>query len=736
MNKQLVRSLLSLVLLSIITISMVAPAQAQELNLNNITFEQLGQDEISLFGPFDGDSFSFALPADWAISDGAQLNLSFGISFNTAVEGQPDVNRTGNGTLTVLLNGVVLRAVPLYTVGEHEVNIAIPLDAFTPTRTDGRMELRFNLDDRVSCYDLTNNSHMSVFLHTKSYFYLPHSSIQPDTSLENFPRPIYQNSFFEDTALLVIPDQPTAAELQAMITVATGLSSVTSNGVILDLTTLSKITPEQAANNHLIYVGNAASLAVLERLELPQPIIDGKYQITGGDPDDGVVQMINSPYSNAHVILVVSGNTDQGTIKAAQALSTGVFLTPVSPNLAIIQQVQPVPVLAARPEDQTLAELGYDSRLFRNRGLDTFPFEFYIPPGYNVAFDGYFEMVFTHSALLSYDRSGISILLNRKPIGSVRMSDSTAASSYNQVQISIPATAVEPGYNLMEVQTNLIPVDYCTPPSFQGLWVNLWNDSNLHLPLTLSPANTMDYLDLSHFPDPYVANPTFGNTAFVLSRDDLESWRSAVQIAAIMGAGSRSPLTTVSAFYGDDPLALERDKYNLIAIGTPSQMSFIGELNNNLPVPFEESDVAPMGDKFQVTYRIPTDSPLGYVETMTSPWNSNNAVLAILGNQQQGLMWATTSFIDPDLRSELAGNFAVINDRQILTTDTRLSSSVNIETSGEPGVSVIPPAGDTTPQIPESPEWILPVFISLLALIVLIIVVAIIRRWVTNRTRR
>jgi hypothetical protein len=736
MNKRLISSLLSLVILSIVTMSMAAPVQAQELVIDNVTFEQLGQGEISLYGPFEDDSFSFALPADWAITNGARLYLSFGLSFNTAVEGLPDdFVRTGSGTLTVRLNGVVLGAISLNTVGEHEVDIPIPRDAFIPIRDDGRMELRFSLDDRASCYDLYGYSHVSLFIHTNSYFHLPHDYAQPDTRLENFPRPIYQNSFVEDTALLVIPDQPTTAELQALMTVASGLGSITSNRLILDLTTLSKITSELAASNHLIYVGKAESLGVLETLELPQPIINGKHQIIEGGTDDGVIQMINSPYSRAHNILVVSGNSDLGTIKAAQALSTGDFLTPLLPNLSIIQDILPMPIMAVRPEDQTLADLGVEGRLFQNRGINTFPFEFYIPPGYVVADDAYFELVYAHSAILAYERSGITVLLNKKPIGSVRMTETTAASAINEVKVPIPPTAVVPGYNLIEVKVNLVPVDICTPRNFQGLWVNLWADSNLHLPLLISSITATAYLDLATFPEPYIVDPTLSNTALILPNNDLESWRSGVQIAAFMGSISRGPLITLSTFYGDNALEAEREKYNLITIGTPSQMPFINEFNDMLPVPFMESNIAPMGDNFQVIFRIPTDSPLGYVETMASPWNSENAVLAILGNQPQGLMWAATSFTDPDLRSELAGNFAVVNDRQILTADTRLSSAVLIDSSEVTGVVEVP-QDDETPLPPaEPPEWIMPAIIVLVSVIGLIIVVALIRRWITSASR-
>jgi hypothetical protein len=737
MNKQLVRLLISLITLSIITTSMVAPAQAQELDLTNVTFEQLGQSEIDLIGPYDSTYFLFAIPADWIIINEPELNLSLGVSFNEAIENQPDNADVSSGTLSVRFNGDVLTVIPLFEIGEHEIKIPIPLDAFTSNRDDGRMELRFSLDNRVSCYGDNIRAHMSVFIHPNSYITLPHDFVLPNTSLEIFPRPIFQNSFVEDSAVLVIPDQPTAAELQAAITVASGMGSITSNRLLLDMTTLSKITPEHAASNHLIYVGNASSLTTLEIFDLPQPYINNRFEIFEGDPDDGVIQMINSPWSTAHVILVVSGNTDQGTIKAAQALSTGFFLTSLSPNLAIIRQVQPDPIVIARPENQTLADLGYPNRLFSQRGINSFRFEFYVPPGYTAAFDAYFELFFAHSALLEFDRSGISIFVNQSAIGSTRLTETTAAQATNGVQFPIPASIVVPGRNTIDVIANLIPIDFCTPPGYQGLWVNLWNESILHLPLTVSPIRAVSSLNLADYPAPFISDPTLGSTAFVLSRNDLESWRSAAQMASFMGLRARGTLTTLSVFYGDETPSTEMEKYNFIIIGSPSQNPIINEINSDLPVPFlESSDIVPLEDNFQVTYLIPSDSPLGYVETMPSPWNPDYAILAILGNQPQGLLWATTAFIDPDLRSDLAGNFAVVNNRQILTAETRSSSSAIIDTIGVTQVGGESQIEDTTPPKSEQPEWILPVIIGLVSVIVLIIIVALIRRWITSASRR
>jgi hypothetical protein len=599
------------------------------------------------------------------------------------------------------------------------------------------MVLSFDLANPLACYDNYNNGNVSVYIHSKSYFTMPHESIQPDTSLVNFPRPIFQDSIDVDAALLVIPDEPTTAELQAALIVGAGLGNLTNNKLLLDLTTPGNLTPEQAASAHLVYVGNTASLPILKELNLPQPVIDNEFQIPEGSPDDGVVQMINSPWSDAHVILIVSGNTGQGTIKAAQAIGSGIFFTNRFSNLAVIQQVENTPVSPVQPTDQTLADLGYPGRVFENWGVSSTSYSFYVPPGWTLASDANFEMAYGHSALLDYDLSGISVLVNGSPIGSVRLSDSTADQAINQAQVVMPASAIVPGYNRLDVKVNIMPIDYCVSRSLRGLWIRLWPESTLHLPLIPASANLVSNIDLAAYPAPFVYDPMLENTSFVLAKDDLESWRAALQIAAYLGYRAGGASFAPSVFYGDDIPAPERSKHNLLVIGIPSQLPIMSEINNVLPASFSGvSDIAAIENKFQITYRIPTDSPLGYVELLSSPWNPDNMVLAVLGNQTQGVSWAASSLIDPDLRSQLAGNFAVINDRQIITTDTRLAQTILIPATQEPGVDVVLPNGDYTPTITQRPNWILPAFIMSIVLVVLVLVVVALRSWSRNRTRR
>ena len=139
----------------------------------------------------------------------------------------------------------------------------------------------------------------------------------------------------------------------------------------------------------------------------------------------------------------------------------------------------------------------------------------------------------------------------------------------------------------------------------------------------------------------------------------------------------------------------------------------------------------------QVTYRIPLDSPMGYLELLPSPWNPDNMVLAVLGNGSQGIGWAATSLITSNLRSQLAGNFAVVNDRQIISSDTRLTSTIQSNVGPTPAaVAAVPPSATQSLPASQRPNWILPILILSILAAAVVLVITLLRSRARNRTPR
>ena len=701
---------------------------------NTINFFQIQQDDIQLVGPYDVAFLVFGLPAEWELNAPATLNLNLHVSLSaiSATVGEERVVGSG-GTLVVEFNRQIVGSFPLTQNEDLTLPIQVPLALLEPVREDGHQEIVFILDSGFSCLI---NQQMALTIRSSSNVTFPHAIVLPNTNLARFPFPIYQDTIYPDSALMILPDQPTAEELQSAMALSAGLGRMSGASMLLDLTTINAATPDQFENNNLIFVGKAASLPLLDQLQLPLSPNAGSFQSEADD--DGIVQMVHSPWSSGRVVLLVSGNTDGAVAKAAQAVSTGVLRQNANPNLSIIQNIQESIQELQQNTDFTLSDLGYDSTLLQRRGVDSVSYTFYVPPGMTVSPDAYFELVYGNSALIDYGRSGLVIQANGQPIGSVRFSDETAATTTNRIQINIPSSVVLPGTNTLEIISNLQPTDFCSIPNLRGLWANIWSESRFHLPLIQTIAQTNLAIDLADFPAPFILDPSLRTTAFVLQPNDVESWRSAQQLAAYMGDRSNGSIVLLKTFYADAIPEVARSSLNLIVLGLAPQMPIMTELNDFLPAPFETEAGIASERNMQVTFRIPSNSPVGYVEFLPSPWNETNFVVVAVGNLRQGATWAASALYEASLRSRLAGNFAVINDQQVTTTDTRISSPAaeNPISTAQPDVVVVPPAVDTITPVPVSrPVWILPALLLTVGLIVLILLGVIYNSAVQSRRR-
>ena len=355
MSKKLTRLTLLVVLCSGLLFSQFISVGAQRLesplvqatptedvismDATQVPFTIFQEEDIPLSGPFDLTYFTFAVPNSWALSTGTELHLDMTVYQNRVFSsefGYPLV--TGGGTLTIYLNNTVLGVLNLNENGNVQTILPVPIGAFTSNRSDGRMAFYAELDAGDFCYV---DEDFSLFIHPTSFFFLPHSIVAPAPDIVNLPKILYQGTFIQESALIVLPDKPSAAELQAALTVAGGLGNISQNNLPVDATMMSALTPEQRSSNHLILVGKPSAFTILENLGLPDPPVGGSFQITTGISDAGVIQLVNSPWDASKVVVLVSGNSDTGVIKAAQAVSTGVIRPHRFPNLAVVEEVQP-----------------------------------------------------------------------------------------------------------------------------------------------------------------------------------------------------------------------------------------------------------------------------------------------------------------------------------------------------------------------------------------------------------
>jgi hypothetical protein len=547
---------------------------------------------------------------------------------------------------------------------------------------------------------------------------LPHTvELQPAT-LQKLPYPLFQDSPLEaDTAALIVPAQPTMGELQAALTVAGAFGNLTRNKIQIPLITENALTTTLRNESNLIFVGRAGRIALVDKIDLPAAPVSGSFATAGAEANDGVIQIAVSPWNANRSVLLISGNNDAGIIKASQALSTGTVRSTIDPALSVVAEVRDPATLTTTVDlnqtaaispglvvvERTFADLGYETRTAFGIGAQVFDYTFQMPKGYELSENGYLDVVFAHSSLLSYNVSGILIRVNDQPLSTIRFSDETAQNG--NIRVAIPRSSLVSGENKITLSANLVPSTLCIDPNAAGVWGSIRSESLLHLALQPARVTKQVSRNLNAYFDPFISDPNLGNVAFVLPTNDSVSWNVAAQVAADLASRVDGGVIELTAVFSDQTAAIS-GTHNLIVIGKPTTQPIIAGLGKALPAPFPANSNQPILGNSRVVYRVPEDLSLGYIEILPSPWNSERTILGILGSTEEGVQWSSAVLHTPRQRSRLNGTVAVINGDQIsienpsVTSDTSaLAAKIITPTDAEPDFRPLT-------EIPR-PRWIL-----------------------------
>lgn len=739
MNK-ILRQILSALMLGsllgslVFTVAIAAPpAQTTTGNEAVIRLDMIGETDTLLRGPFATMNARFGLPANWAFESAASLQLIITSTFiSESSQTIPNGQFIGS-TLNVSFNDSDVATIPLLAGPSVTYDIPIPASALQSHLNDGRHQLSLFLDAGNDCTDSTR--HTSIVISAASHFTIPFAEQTPTLDLTTLPRPIFQrDSIFPVNSTLVVPDQPTAQELQAALTVATSFGRMSNGEMSVSLVPMSQITPEMRTDSQLIFIGKSSTLSLLQGVDLPAPVSSRSFAPDGMQADDGILQIAVSPWNTGRALLVVSGNTDAGVVKAAQALSSENIQTIGDHRLALIANVLP-PTAAQQSnttlqrETQTLAELGYGIITMNGVGRKESLVRFTLPPGFVAAEDTYLDLTVNHSGLLDFSRSGLTVFMNQNLIGSVLLSEQTASTVTQRIRI--PASSLTTGTNELRFQGDLAPISQCSILDFSNLWLSILPESILHLPLRPAIAGSVQLRDMSSYPYPFASEPTLSNLAFVLTKNDASTWNAAAQIALQLGRQSSGALFNLAVAYDGEIPDDIRNGRNMIVIGLPSDLPLLKELKDSLPAPFDEGTNVAVLQGQQVAYRFPADADLGFLELLASPWNAERVILTVVGTTQAGIEQASRILTNATSRNRLRGNFVLVNGESLSVADTRTGlgladiSDVSVASAAQPQVAE---AGATA--IPASPVSVLtndvgwiPVVVGGLAVAILIVLI-------------
>jgi len=445
------------------------------------------------------------------------------------------------------------------------------------------------------------------------------------------------------------------------------------------------------------------------------------FFLQGGWPvpeNDGILQEIISPWDRTRAILVITGLDDESVYKAGRAMGSESHFPGMQGQVALVQAVRPRsdPPMKSLAADLTFADLGYDDRVLEGASQEI---NYYvdIPGAWNMSRGSYLDLHFSHSQLIDYRASSLTVLFNSQPVATIALDDETALGE--GLKVELPASQTRPGKrNKISIQAELHPLDECTRVE---TWLLVANTSLLHLEHTERDAHP---LDLGFYPHPFDQRSDLGDLLFALPpQPQPEEWGQMLQIAAALGkaVGGSSMKPAVAVGEGRSQTTLS--EYHIVVIGRPSRHPLLRQINDQLPQPFLPASDLIEQKLNEVVLRLPPDVSLGYLELIPSPWNPERGLLAITGTSDEGVAWATRALVNRPW--DLQGNLALVREAEVRTLDTHKLTRSGLEAAVSTAVpeltpvatlpapttavspAATPPATQATPQDTAYPVWLI-----------------------------
>ena len=281
---------------------------AQELGDGVFTFADLGlEEDMVLNGPYDSGVLRFDIPPTWQLKPGAELELevtSYFVGEGTLV--QANENALVGATLEVYFNDVLQQTIPLVEGNRVVYRIPVSSDALVPTTDVGWHKISFFLDAAVDCNLEFHKTTVMIDINSRAL--LQYDQVPLALDLRRLPWPFYQDRRkMNDPVVLVIPDSPSAEELQSALVVMGSFARMTGGKLPVNMIPISQLTDDIKGQSHLLMVGKPLAFSVLSEFSFPVPLDEAGFFSQEATNDDGVIQAISSPWNPERVILLVSG---------------------------------------------------------------------------------------------------------------------------------------------------------------------------------------------------------------------------------------------------------------------------------------------------------------------------------------------------------------------------------------------------------------------------------------------
>lgn len=570
-------------------------------------------------------------------------------------------------TVTAVINGYPISSLNLVNGNASIVNwdISIPKQYIKGALLT--VVFKRNTDiEGISCISASDTGSWVAFApdSTISYQYT-YKEYVPNLSL--FPLPfINQSSITKDNVVIVLPEQFDKNELESAYYVANALYiRKTWRGVDLTGLTSDNLANQVKAASNIIMIGVASKIKPLLAADLSPLKMNNDGYLTDAnnkviDDETGVVIALTSPWNSHNAILVVTGNSTNSVIKAAQALREKEFN-----NLVLFDKyafVNSLPKFNEKKIDWTdthFDDLGYKNEVVYGGGENSIKYTVNLPANQlPVGMD--VDLHYAVSPLLSgRDASFVSVKANELPVTGEHIT--TSDSNNKRWRFHINGENLKPGKNEITFNFDLkYHNKYCTSDDLTLAWAVIYADSALKvkfdkndISLTFSDFNVVDQ-DIS---------------VFIPKIEPIFKQQPLLNFILNM-ARNISRINQFEIYYGDADIASASQKSNIIYIGNMADSQTLNALRHHFPFCYFDNKVM-IKQSIMPYFHLSDETPEALLELIKSPYDDAHQFLLVTANNINGYQLAIDTLFNPSRNQYLQGNTALIyEDGTFTSVDT------------------------------------------------------------------
>lgn len=427
-------------------------------------------------------------------------------------------------------------------------------------------------------------------------------------------------------------------------------------------------------NDRLVVIGTPAEQPLLSQLSLPFPVKSG--QILDGNnsplpPDVGVL-MLTTVKDGGNPVLVATGNSGEGVLKAVQFLvqtqdsqiGTGQAITVTSLTEAPALAPRAWPGYLPTNNRFNLRELTMENRqpfedtTVRGTNAPSVQIPFKSLPDDRFSRGSTMNLQYSYSSQVDPRTSTVEVRLDDVTIGSKRLNSSSG--KRESLNVDLPPNLIQPD-SALTVFFNLNPrqSEVCGLSKDQSLWGTVHSDTRFDLKRDIFVQ--MPDLKLLQTGYPFTAPQDLSEMAIALPESPKDS--DVVTMLAFterMGRLSQADGVRLQVYRGGNLPAEVKNEMNLVGIGTRDRFPF--------PEVFEAQNGFSLGEAMSRQWngnKVQSVSDnQGVLKMIISPENSDRVILALTGQSEQGLRDVGELFDRNQLFSQLQSDTILINRNQ------------------------------------------------------------------------